>query len=145
MTFACVTRCRNAPDFSHFNPTTLTHAGHLISRTNLIIPKRNDVVFNLSGLKNVKTCINRRKKSEMIPRLAADSEADIEGHSLSDVIHGFYTCINKNDRKGLEDLIYRNCILEDSSFPYVIQGKKVKNCCLFFVFPQDQLIYTGVL
>lgn len=145
MAFASVTPCRNAPDFSHFNPTALTHAGHLITRTNLIIPKGNDVVFNPFGLKNVKICINRRKKSEMIPRLAGDSKADIEGPSLSDVIQRFYTCINKNDRKGLEDLIYKHCLLEDSSFPYIIQGKKVKKCCLFFVFPQDQLIYTGEL
>lgn len=125
MDFASVVPCKRISSISHFSPTSLTHVGSPTSRRNLLIPRKTEVIFEpIFGSRNVKKCISRHRKPKMGLTLAANSDSSYETHSLSDVVKKFYRCINAEDRKGLEDIISSDCHLEDSAFPYIINGKK---------------------
>ncbi|KMT12046.1 hypothetical protein BVRB_5g100050 [Beta vulgaris subsp. vulgaris] len=127
MAFAAVFPCQNIPYRCRFNLTALTNVRSPIYRRNLQIPRGKEVVPEpIFGTRNAgKYVISHRWRPQITPpAVAANSESSFEILSLSDVVKKFYRCINEGDRKGLEDLISSNCRLEDSTFPYIIQGKK---------------------
>lgn len=132
MAFAAVFPCQNIPYRCRFNLTALTNVRSPIYRRNLQIPRGKEVVPEpIFGTRNAgKYVISHRWRPQITPpAVAANSESSFEILSLSDVVKKFYRCVNEGDRKGLEDLISSNCRLEDSTFPYIIQGKKVKALC----------------
>lgn len=132
--------CNNTLCASLYNPSAHTHVGSPIRRRSLLIhTKVKEVALTpVCRTRNPKMCImNHRKRPRLGLILAASSGSSFETQSLPDIVKKFYTCINKDDRKGLEGLIASNCTLEDSAFPYVVKGKKVRSSVSSFT--SDQL------
>jgi len=120
--------CHKPVQIFHHNPTNSIHAGLLTLRG------RNFLEGGPVGLPKgrVLWCRNERKhlinnpgKQNLIVALAATSDSSSGEISPIDAIKKFYRCINNKDLKQLEDCIDRNCLVEDSFFPYQFQGKKV--------------------
>ncbi|XP_074304026.1 uncharacterized protein LOC141638513 [Silene latifolia] len=59
-----------------------------------------------------------------MPCFAAQSNLVPAFPSASDVIRKLYTCINEKNLVELDDIIARDCTLEDLNFPHSFQGKK---------------------
>ncbi|KAL2902584.1 hypothetical protein RDABS01_027666 [Bienertia sinuspersici] len=112
---------------AHFNLPTITHiACSPTGRRNLVTTSGKGLVLKpIFVTRNTRKCIiKERRKTDIGPILAVNSESSSEILSLSEVIKNFYRCINTEDKKGLEDLISSNCCVQDMTFPYIIQGKK---------------------
>ncbi|XP_021754216.1 uncharacterized protein LOC110719561 [Chenopodium quinoa] len=125
MAFSPSFTCKNTPNVSQFGLTSLTYIASRTCRKNLHLPCGNEVKLEPNfGTSNLRKCISHQRKPRMSTTLAADSDVNHEIHFLSDIVEKFYKCINQDNRKGLEDLISRDCQLEDSAFPYTIKGKK---------------------
>lgn len=129
--------CQTPVQIFHHNQTNSINAGLLTPRGKRFLTggpaglPKGRIFWSRNERKHL---FNNPGKPNLIVALAATSESNAGEISPSDAIKKFYKCINEKDLKQLENFIDKNCLIDDSFFPYQFEGKKVKTFHFFFHF-----------
>uniref|UniRef100_A0A803LW87 Uncharacterized protein n=2 Tax=Chenopodium quinoa TaxID=63459 RepID=A0A803LW87_CHEQI len=110
--------CKIMPNISHRSLTSLSYVRPQSSCTrNLHTPRVKVVIPKpIFRTTNIRTCISHRKKPEIGCKFAAKSDSSSEFNAVSDVIKKLCTCINEINMTELENLLSRDCYIEDTLF-----------------------------
>ncbi|XP_021754217.1 uncharacterized protein LOC110719562 [Chenopodium quinoa] len=110
--------CKIMPNISHRSLTSLSYVRSQSScRRNLHTPRVKVVIPKpIFRTTNIRKCISHQKKPEIGCKFAAKSDSSSEFNTVSHVIKKFCKCINEDNMTELENLISRDCYIEDTLF-----------------------------